>query len=106
MDGPFTYKLQNIQYNKDNITAEYKSFGVVTDECVIKLEISDGLSVTTVYSDLITYTKDTTTNPPAGDKPGTDTPPSSSMSCNFGTYVGMALVPAMLALFILKKRQR
>ena len=106
MDGPFTYKLQNIQYNEDNITAEYKSFGVVTEECVIKLEISDGLDVTTVYSDLITYTKDATTNPPVGDEPGTDTPPASSMSCNFGTYVGMAIVPAMLALFILKKRQR
>ena len=50
IDGSFRYSLSNIVYGESGITAEYKGFGAKTENFVIKLEISDGIDTTVVYS--------------------------------------------------------
>lgn len=107
IDGQFSYSLDNIQYNENNITAEFKNFGVNSTECIIKLVISDGLDETVVYSEKITLSKQASEKPEEKpeEKPN-DSKPGGGMSCNFGTYAGFALIPAMLGIFVIKKKER
>ncbi len=58
VDGTFTYDLSNIKYNDNNITAEFQGFGAKTESFVVRLEISDGIDTTVVYSDLVTFTNE------------------------------------------------
>ena len=120
VDGQFKYSVSNIVYGDDAITCEYKAFGAKTDNFVIKVEISDGIDTTVVYSKPVKFVDKVSEHThkyvdgvcscgatdPNYVKPDTGNDGNKGNSgCSMGAYIIATILPIGIAFVFLKKKQ-